>query len=90
MASEHGSIVEWLRLIEAEYKEMPGLSLSKAQMRRFWGLEPYVCDALVDALVTARVLKQTTHDTYVVSGVRSELTRSSTPEFDPGGDCATC
>ena len=70
MASEHSSVVEWLRLIEAEYKEMPGLSLSKAQMRRFWGLEPYLCDALVDALVTARVLTQTVRDTYVVSGVR--------------------
>jgi hypothetical protein len=70
MSLEHGSVVEWLRLIEAEYKEMPGLSLSKAQMQRLWGLEAFVCDALVDALVTARVLKQTVRDTYVVAGVR--------------------
>ena len=69
MSLEHGS-VEWLRLIEAEYEEMPGLSLSKAQMQRLWGLEAFVCDALVDALVTARVLKRTVHDTYVVAGVR--------------------
>ena len=67
MSLEHGSVVEWLRVIEAEYKEMPGLSLSKAQMRRLWGLEAFVCDALVDALVTARVLKQTVRDTYVVA-----------------------
>ena len=70
MSLEHGSVVEWLRLIEAEYKEMPGLSLSKAQMRRLWGLEAFVCDALVDALVTARVLKQTVRDTYVVAHSR--------------------
>ena len=70
MSLEHGSIVEWLRLIEAEYKEMPGLSLSKAQMQRLWGLEAFVCDALVDALVTARVLEPTVRNTYVAAGVR--------------------
>ena len=70
MSSNHSSVAEWLRLIEAEYKDMPGLSLSKAQMRRLWGLEAVVCDALVDALVTARVLRRTVRGTYVVAGAR--------------------
>jgi hypothetical protein len=45
---------------------MPGLCLNKCQMQRLWGLESFVCDALVDALVAARVLRRTSHDTYVV------------------------
>ena len=70
MSSNHASVTEWLRLIEAEYKEMPGLSLSKPQMQRLWGLEAFVCDSLVDTLVTARILRQTVRGTYVVAEVR--------------------
>ncbi len=58
-------ISHMLELIRAEYREMPCLSLTKPQMRRLWGLEAMVCDALVDALVAARVLRKTAADTYV-------------------------
>jgi hypothetical protein len=50
-------ITRWLEMIRAEYREMPCLSLTKAQMQRLWGLDGYVCDALVDALVAAKVLR---------------------------------
>lgn len=52
-------IAQWLELIRAEYREMPCLSLTKPQMQRLWGLESGVCDALVDALVAANVLRAT-------------------------------
>jgi hypothetical protein len=52
-------------LISTEYMELPGLSLTKPQMRRLWGLEAVVCDALVDALVAARVLWKSPTGTYV-------------------------
>ena len=51
--------------ITAEYLEMPGLSLTKPQMQRLWRLEAVICDALVDTLVTARVLRRTPMGTYV-------------------------
>jgi hypothetical protein len=50
---------------------MPGLSLSKMQMQRMWGLEPSTCDALVDALVAARILRRTLAGAYVVYGTAS-------------------
>jgi hypothetical protein len=65
MAAEHPTVSQWLRLIEAEYREMPGLSLSKPQMQRLWGLDQFVCEALVDALVAARVLRRTVRNTYI-------------------------
>lgn len=65
MAQEHAGIARWLELIQAEYREMPDLSLSKAQMQRLWGFDPFICDALVDALTAARVLRRTTNGTYM-------------------------
>jgi hypothetical protein len=52
-------------LITAEYIELPGLSLTKPQMRRLWSLEAGICDALLDTLVDARVLWKTPTGTYV-------------------------
>jgi hypothetical protein len=43
--------------IRAEYREMPGLSLTKQQMRRLWALPPDVCDATVDELVASGFLR---------------------------------
>jgi hypothetical protein len=68
IALDHPGIARWLELIQAEYQEMPGLSLKKPQMRRLWGLDAYVCDALVDALVSARVLRRTISGSYIAYG----------------------
>jgi hypothetical protein len=67
MGEEQVGIRAWLERITADYREMPGLSLSKAQMRRLWGLEAVVCDAVVDALVAAGVFRRTEHDTFVAN-----------------------
>ena len=40
-----------LRRIRGEYLEMPGLSLTVAQARRFWSLDHETCTSLLDALV---------------------------------------
>ena len=65
MLSEHVGVTRWLELIQAEYREMPDLSLNKPQMQRLWGFDSFVCDALVDALVAARVLRRTTNGSYM-------------------------
>ena len=56
---------EMLQIILSEYREMPCLSLTKPQMQRLWGLESFVCEALVDALVAASVLRRTASGAYV-------------------------
>ena len=61
-------VTGWLDVIQAEYREIPGLSLNKRQMQRLWGFDALVCDALLDALLAARVLRRTVRDTYVVYG----------------------
>ena len=37
---------DWLRLIQAEYLEMPGFHLTRPQVRRLRGLEPRLRDTL--------------------------------------------
>jgi hypothetical protein len=68
MAVNHPGVVRWLEPIQAEYREMPGLSLKKNQMQRLWGLDANVCDAMIDVLVSARVLRRTMDGSYMKYG----------------------
>ena len=38
-------------LIQAEFKEMPGMRLTEAQVRRLWHLSGEECDAALECLV---------------------------------------
>jgi hypothetical protein len=62
------SVTELLRVVRAEYLEMPGLHLTKPQARRLWGLNPFTCDALLEALVAAQFLRCTHLGAYVLAG----------------------
>jgi len=59
------TIAEWLQLIRAEYAEVPGLHLTKPQFQELWALDPWVCDALLNALVDAGFLRRTRDHAYV-------------------------
>jgi hypothetical protein len=58
------SVAEWVDRVRAEYLEMPGLSLTKWQMRRLWVIDADTCDAVVSALVASGFLRQSVHQTY--------------------------
>jgi len=68
MTAEQSTIHNWMRLIQAEYLEMPGLHLTKAQVQRLWRLESPLCDTLLDALVAAEFLRKTHREAYVLAG----------------------
>jgi len=55
-----------VRLVQTEYLEMPGLQLTKAQLRRLCGLEEQTCDAVLEQLLSTHFLKRTPHDEYVL------------------------
>lgn len=65
MLAEGKTIADWLRLIQADYFEMPDLILTKSQMSRLWGLDEETRDALVAVLVEAKFLRQTRRGAYV-------------------------
>ena len=56
-----------LRRIEAEYLEMPGLTLTRPQIQRLWHLESHLCDSVLDRLVGGRFLRQTARGAYVLA-----------------------
>jgi hypothetical protein len=60
--------VHLIDLIQAEYREMPGLSLTRPQIQRLWSLDSAACAAAVEALVSAHFLKRTIRDAYVLAG----------------------
>jgi hypothetical protein len=64
MRSDEQPVAEWAERIRAEYLEMPGLSLTRSQMRRMWLLDASLCDAIVDELVASHFLCCRLDNTY--------------------------
>ena len=61
-------ICDWLRRIQSEFFEMPGLRLTKPQAQRLWSLDPQFCNNLLETLVSTNVLEIGPHDVYVLAG----------------------
>ena len=59
------SFYEWVRLIQAEFSEMPGLHLSKRQAQRLWNLDARAAEAIFDTLEACHFLKRMANDTYI-------------------------
>ena len=51
--------------IRGEYREMPGLRLTFAQACRLWQMEPSVCEAVLQTLVTEQFLARTTDGAFI-------------------------
>ena len=45
--------------VRAEFIEMPGLQLTFEQAARLWGVEPKICQQLIDDLVSCGFLRRT-------------------------------
>lgn len=54
-----------LRRVQAEFIEMPGLCLTRAQARRLWALDDALCDAVLTALVDSRFLTRSRNAAFV-------------------------
>ena len=64
------AVAEWTKRIRAEYLEMPGLSLTRAQMRRLWPIDAALIDAVVDALLVSGFLECRPGYTYAQRSTR--------------------
>lgn len=54
-----------LRRVQAEFLEMPGLRLTRAQARRLWALDDTLCETVLAALVDARFLVESRNASFV-------------------------
>jgi hypothetical protein len=53
--------------VRAEYREMPGLSLTLPQAARLLGVQPTICQTVLQALVLDGVLYHTPRGTYIAT-----------------------
>ena len=58
-------IREMLDRIQGEFHERPGLRLTSEQAQRLWQMEPWACEAILAALVDARVLSRGPDGSFV-------------------------
>ena len=57
--------VDWMKLVRAEYLEVPGLTLTSDQACRLWGLDVRACEQVLAALVDSRFLRRTRDNRYL-------------------------
>ncbi len=60
-------IIESLGLVRSEYREIPGLHLTRSQVQRFWNLDSVTCDVVLELLTSTRFLRQTVAGGFVRS-----------------------
>jgi hypothetical protein len=60
---------DWMRLIQSEFTEMPGLHLSKRQAQRLWNLDAWSTDVIFNALEAAHFLRRMPNDVYIRADV---------------------
>ena len=65
MQTEQVRANDLLRVIRAEYLEMPGLQLTIRQAQRLWGLDRDYCSKLLNTLVDANFLSQRRDGTFI-------------------------
>jgi len=53
--------------VRAEYREMPGLSLTASQASRLLGIDHRVCERVLQDLVSDGALYHTPHGAYVAT-----------------------
>ena len=66
MVSFEPRVERYVEIVQSEYREMPGLQLTKAQMQRFLGIDVLTCDVVVDKLVRKQFLRCTRKNAYVL------------------------
>lgn len=73
MNRRDAELTRFLDLIRAEYRESPGLRLTKTQIERLWRLDPATCDTVLRALLDSRFLRCTANGDYVRAGSGDEV-----------------
>ena len=54
-----------MQQVQAEYAEMPGLSVTLSQAQRLWAVDQRTCEEVFSRLVSSGVLRKTTKGQFV-------------------------
>jgi hypothetical protein len=64
-AGSSGMLEDLLHRVRAEFLEMPGLSVTRAQAGRLWALEPALCEAVLTTLVESNFLVESRNASFM-------------------------
>jgi hypothetical protein len=64
MVTTYRTVPEWRDIVLEAYAVQPTLSLTAAQGRRFWGMDPCTCGYVLDGLVETGSLMRTSDGQY--------------------------
>jgi DNA-binding IclR family transcriptional regulator len=65
--ADQAMVAAWLRLVRAEYEELPDLRLTHAEVARLWGIDSSTAGEVLASLMSAGVLRKTARGAYVRS-----------------------
>jgi hypothetical protein len=54
-----------MQQVQAEYAEMPGLSVTLSQAQRLWAVDQGTCEEVFSRLVSSGILRKTTKGLFV-------------------------
>ena len=86
------AIGDLIQIVRGEYLEIPGLLLTRDQVQALWNLDPETCKTILDALIGAGFLQETTDGAFVhaedhtPSSAASEDAPMVRRSFDRAGD----
>jgi hypothetical protein len=63
-ATNH-SVEEWAQIVRSEYEESPGLALTRGQVKRLSGMNPDLCDAVLERLTKHGFLRENGRNMFV-------------------------
>jgi hypothetical protein len=58
-------VADGTELVRSEYAQMPGLSLTEAQMARLFGFDADTLDEVLDVLLRSHIVRRTYDGSYV-------------------------
>ena len=67
MTEREADLTTWISVIKGEYREMPGLQLTKPQVQRLWGLGESDCEFVLNVLQATHFLRVTASGHYVLA-----------------------
>jgi hypothetical protein len=63
--TQSGASRALIELVQAEYAEMPGLSVTLPQAQRLWAVDRRTCEEAFSRLIADRVLRKTSSGRFV-------------------------
>jgi hypothetical protein len=64
-AADCERVADGTELVRSEYAQMPGLSLTEAQMARLFGFDADTLDEVLDVLLRSHIVRRTYDGSYV-------------------------